>query len=58
MIIFKNSMPRRTFLRGAGASVAVPFLSAMVPAMTAPGEHRGEPPETGRVSSTTRTASS
>ena len=35
MIIFKNSMPRRTFLRGAGASVAVPFLSAMVPAMTA-----------------------
>ena len=35
MIIFKNSMPRRTFLRGAGASVAVPFLSAMVPALTA-----------------------
>ena len=34
MMIFKNSMPRRTFLRGAGASVAVPFLGAMVPALT------------------------
>ena len=35
MMIFKRSMPRRTFLRGAGASVAVPFLGAMVPALTA-----------------------
>ena len=35
MMIFKRSIPRRTFLRGAGASVAVPFLGAMVPALTA-----------------------
>ncbi len=27
-----KSIPRRTFLRGAGATVAVPFLDAMVPA--------------------------
>ena len=35
MIIFRKSMPRRTFLRGTGAAVAVPFLGAMVPALTA-----------------------
>ncbi len=35
MNIFKKSLPRRTFLRGAGASVAVPFVSAMVPSLTA-----------------------
>ena len=27
-------MPRRTFLRGVGATVALPFLDAMVPAAT------------------------
>lgn len=32
MMIFKKSIPRRTFLRGAGASLALPFLDAMVPA--------------------------
>ncbi len=35
MTIFKKSLPRRSFLRGAGASVALPFVSAMVPAVTA-----------------------
>ena len=25
-------MPRRTFIRGVGATVALPFLDAMVPA--------------------------
>ena len=35
MNIFKKSLPRRTFLRGAGASVALPFVSAMVPSLTA-----------------------
>jgi hypothetical protein len=35
MMIFKKSMPRRTFLRGAGAAIAVPFLDAMVPALAA-----------------------
>ena len=35
MFISKLSLPRRTFLRGVGATVALPFLEAMVPAMTA-----------------------
>ena len=35
MIITKKALPRRTFLRGMGASVALPLLDAMVPAMTA-----------------------
>ena len=30
--ITQKHMPRRTFLRGAGASVALPLLDAMVPA--------------------------
>src|SRR3989442_1185603 len=34
MFITKLSLPRRTFLRGVGASVALPLLEAMVPAMT------------------------
>jgi hypothetical protein len=33
MNIFKKSIARRTFLRGAGASVAIPMLDAMFPAM-------------------------
>jgi hypothetical protein len=35
MIISKKALPRRTFLRGIGASVALPLLDAMVPSMTA-----------------------
>jgi hypothetical protein len=35
MIITKTALPRRTFLRGVGATVALPLLEAMVPAMTA-----------------------
>lgn len=35
MIITKKALPRRTFLRGVGASVALPLLDAMVPAVTA-----------------------
>ena len=35
MIITRKSLPRRTFLRGIGATVALPLLDAMVPAMTA-----------------------
>ena len=35
MIITKKALPRRTFLRGMGASVALPLLDAMVPSMTA-----------------------
>ena len=35
MIITKKALPRRTFLRGVGATVALPLLDAMVPSMTA-----------------------
>ena len=33
--ITKKSIPRRTFLKGAGASLALPLLDAMIPAATA-----------------------
>jgi hypothetical protein len=35
MIINKMALPRRTFLRGLGATVALPLLDAMVPALSA-----------------------
>lgn len=35
MIITKMALPRRTFLRGVGATLALPLLDAMVPAATA-----------------------
>ncbi len=35
MFISKIALPRRTFLRGMGAALALPFLDAMMPAMTA-----------------------
>src|SRR5689334_4807353 len=31
----KKSLPRRTFLRGAGATLALPLLDSMVPALRA-----------------------
>lgn len=35
MIVTKKALPRRTLLRGMGASLALPLLDAMVPSMTA-----------------------
>ncbi len=35
MFITKKHLPRRTFLRGAGATIALPLLDAMIPAATA-----------------------
>ena len=35
MFVAKKSLPRRTVLRGLGATLAVPLLDAMVPALTA-----------------------
>ena len=35
MFITKKHLPRRTFLRGAGATIALPLLDAMLPAATA-----------------------
>jgi len=34
MFISKLSLPRRTFLRGVGTALALPFLDAMMPALT------------------------
>ena len=35
MIITKKALPRRTFLRGMQATLALPLLDAMIPAATA-----------------------
>ena len=35
MVITKLTLPRRTFLRGMGATLALPLLDAMVPALSA-----------------------
>ena len=35
MVITKLALPRRTFLRGMGATLALPLLDAMVPALSA-----------------------
>ena len=35
MIITRLALPRRTFLRGLGATIALPLLDAMIPSMTA-----------------------
>ena len=43
MIITKMALPRRTFLRGIGASLALPLLDAMVPSMTALTRTAAEP---------------
>jgi len=37
MIITRKALPRRMFLRGLGASLALPFLDSMVPAFAASG---------------------
>ncbi len=35
MIVSKKALPRRTFLRGTGATLSLPLLDAMVPSLTA-----------------------
>ena len=52
MFISKKQLPRRTFLKGLGATVALPMLDAMMPAFAA--TDRQEPRASG--SSTCRTA--
>ena len=32
MMVFKKAIPRRTFLRGVGATLALPLLDGMLPA--------------------------
>jgi hypothetical protein len=43
MIVTRKALARRTFLRGAGAAVALPLLDAMLPAMTAVGRTPAAP---------------
>jgi hypothetical protein len=43
MIITRKALPRRTFLRGVGATLALPLLDAMVPPMTALARSAAEP---------------
>ena len=35
MFITRKALPRRTFLRGVGATLGLPLLDAMVPALSA-----------------------
>ena len=44
MIITKKALPRRTFLRGIGATLALPLLDAMVPAFSAVAAAAARPP--------------
>ena len=43
MMITKKALPRRTFLRGMGATLALPLLDAMVPAMSAMSQTAASP---------------
>src|SRR6266853_2872737 len=38
MNVFRKHLPRRTFLKGLGVTVALPWLDAMVPAFAAPAQ--------------------
>src|SRR4029450_4620770 len=44
MFIFKTALPRRTVLRGMGATLALPLLDAMVPALTETVKTAANPP--------------
>ena len=43
MIITKKHLPRRTFLKGIGATLALPLLDAMIPAATAAAQTAARP---------------
>jgi hypothetical protein len=43
MMVFKKAIPRRTFLRGVGATLALPLLDGMVPAFAAPFDTAARP---------------
>ncbi len=43
MIVMHKALPRRTFLRGLGTSLALPLLDAMIPAMTACADTAADP---------------
>ena len=43
MLMTKRVLPRRTFLRGMGTTLALPLLDAMVPALTATSQTAARP---------------
>jgi hypothetical protein len=43
MMIFKKALPRRTFLRGVGTTLALPLLDSMVPAFAAATDPAAKP---------------
>src|SRR6185436_17691177 len=44
MFLTNKHLPRRTFLRGMGVTLAMPFLESMVPARTLLGQTAAMPP--------------
>src|SRR4051812_44888267 len=44
MILTRKSLPRRTFLKGMGTAVALPFLDAMIPAASGQSASRAARP--------------
>jgi hypothetical protein len=44
MIVTKKHLPRRTFLKGMGAAIALPMLDAMTPALSALGRSAAKAP--------------
>ena len=56
MFITKRRLSRRTVLRGMGATVALPLLDAMVPAMTALAQTAAQAGACDSAPSTCRTA--
>jgi hypothetical protein len=44
MMVLKKAIPRRTFLRGLGTSLALPLLDSMVPAMARAATTAAKPP--------------
>src|SRR5262245_57964114 len=40
LIVTKKHLPRRTFLRGMGAAIALPMLDSMIPAFAAPADKK------------------
>ena len=44
MMIFRKSIPRRAFLRGLGATLALPLLDSMTPAFATALDTGGQPP--------------
>ncbi|MBS0203472.1 MAG: DUF1552 domain-containing protein [Planctomycetes bacterium] len=49
MIVLKKALSRRTFLRGVGATLALPLLDAMIPALTALADTPANPAQLRRL---------